>query len=307
MANEVLIYSPIYDFVAEQFIKELNEAGDADLTVRVNSPGGSVFAGWGMIAKSKEYKGNIKVKVDGNASSMASVFLLFHKDVEALEVSKFTLHRASVYNPSAQDKLLLDSINSDIRKAFESKLHIPRFEQIAGCSMDEFFTSDDVIDVYINAQQAAEIGLIDKIVPMDANAFNDISMRIAAVAKKETKPKSNKNENKMTLSELKEKHADVFAAAKAEIETAAIANERDRVNAWMEFGDVDFQAVKEGIAEGKEISRQMMAEMAKKQFVAERKADAEKESAKGVETPEAPKDEPTAIDTFMAEVRNTKK
>ena len=53
MAKELYLYNPIYSFVAEEVIKELNASMDDNVTLRLNTPGGSVFAGWGIIAKMK--------------------------------------------------------------------------------------------------------------------------------------------------------------------------------------------------------------------------------------------------------------
>ena len=119
MPKEILLYSPIFSFAAESYIQQLEEFKNEDLSVRVNSPGGSVYHGWGMIAKTLEHDKKIKVKVDGNASSMSAIYLLFVSDVEALNVSGFTLHRASVFMPTADEQKEVDRINADIRKAFE--------------------------------------------------------------------------------------------------------------------------------------------------------------------------------------------
>jgi len=301
MANEVLIYSPIYDFTAESFIKSLNEMDGSDVTVRVNSPGGDVFAGWGMIAKSKEHEGNITVKVDGNASSMMAIFLLFHKNVEALNVSKFTLHRASAAYPSPESDKLLKQINGEIRTAFEAKLNIEKFEKMTGVTMDDFFNSSEVIDVDLNAKQAKQIGLISKINEIDVNAFNDLSIRIAAISTKQTN-KNPKKDNKMTLAQLKADHPEVYAQAVKQ----GVEQEIDRVGSWLAFGDVDFQAVSTGIKEGKELSKTAMAEMSKKQFAAEAVATAAVESAPVVVTPAVPTSEPDAKEAFLAEVRQLK-
>ena len=85
--KQILLYNPIFSFVAEEFINAINDAGDEDITIRVNSPGGSVFAGWGMAAALSEKK-NVTVKVDGVAASMAFYLLLF-ADIMKMEVLSF--------------------------------------------------------------------------------------------------------------------------------------------------------------------------------------------------------------------------
>tara|TARA_R110002167_G_scaffold110087_4_gene280334 strand:+ start:1422 stop:2360 length:939 start_codon:yes stop_codon:yes gene_type:complete len=312
MAKEILIYSPIFDSVAENFISQLNESEGKDVTVRVNSPGGSVFAGWGMIAKSQEHTGQITVKVDGNASSMAAIFLLFHKNVEALNVSTFTLHRASMFMPSDEDKKELKAINNDIRRAFEAKLNIAELENISGVLIDDFFNSEDVIDINLNALQAKHIGLIETINELDATAFDQLSHQIAAISNKEIK-KENKQVNtktkKMNIEALKSEHPALYAEVLAKGNQSAVATERDRVGAWLAFGDVDFKAVSEGIKAGESLTATATAELSRKSFSAQAIADIASDNADEQETDTEGNDEPTAVDNFMTkfdELRKTK-
>jgi ATP-dependent protease ClpP protease subunit len=310
MAKEILLYSPIYDFVAENFISQLNDADGEDLTVRVNSPGGSVFAGWGMVAKSQEHKGNITVKVDGNASSMAAIFLLFHKNVEALNVSTFTLHRASSMNPTVDQSKELKAINADIKRAFEAKLDIATFENISGVLIDDFFNSEEVIDVNLNAIQARQIGLIDTINELDASAHDTLSMQIAAISKdveKKNKQVQTKTK-KMNIEALKSEHPALFAEVLALGTASGISAERDRVGAWMAFGDVDFTAVVEGIKQGEDLSATATAELSRKSFAAQAIADIASDNADEQETEqEVNEDEPTAVDSFLSEFHESRK
>jgi len=314
MAKEILIYSPIFDFVAENFISQLNDSDGKDLTVRVNSPGGSVFAGWGMIAKSQEHTGNITVKVDGNASSMAAIFLLFHKNVEALNVSKFTLHRASAFMPTDDQKKQLKAINSDIRRAFEAKLNVAEFENISGVLIDDFFNSDEVIDVNLNALQAKQIGLIDTINELDASAMDKLSQQIAAISSKEIQ-KDNKQvktkTKKMNIEAFKSEHPALYAEVLAKGSESGVTAERDRVGAWLAFGDIDFKAVADGIKKGEDLSATATAELSRKSFAAKAISDIESDNAdeQSTEQETTSDDEPTAVDNFMTsfdELRKTK-
>jgi ATP-dependent protease ClpP protease subunit len=291
--KEILLYSPIFSFTAESMIQQMSDAGDKNITVRVNSPGGSVFAGWGIVAKSMEVEGDFKIKVDGTADSMAAIFLLFHNDVEALNVSKFTLHRASTFSTKPSDLALLAEINKDIRAAFEKKLDIPEFEKIAGVTLDEFFNAEKVIDVNLNAKQAKKIGLISKVNTLKAADFEALSMKFAALSTEEEEEETtnepeanseNKPKNKkMTLEELKNSHPEVYAQAVK----VGVTAEKDRAGAWMEFVDVDAKAVAEGIESDKPLSQKAMAEFSKKMFSAQTLADSEEENTEdaGTEKP----------------------
>ena len=59
----------------ELFLSELS-AGDGDITVWINSPGGDVFAAAQIYNMLMDYKGNVTVKVDALAASAASVIAM---------------------------------------------------------------------------------------------------------------------------------------------------------------------------------------------------------------------------------------
>ena len=60
------------DITPQMFKDELN-AGEGDITVWINSPGGDCVAAAQIYNMLSEYKGNVTVKVDGIAASAASV------------------------------------------------------------------------------------------------------------------------------------------------------------------------------------------------------------------------------------------
>jgi len=163
---EILLYHAIFNFTAEFFIREMDEIDGQDVDIHIHTPGGDVLAAWGMIAKAKRHTGKVAIKVDGQAASMGAYFLLFFDDVEALDFSRFTLHRASLFNESARsddDLAELAEINKQLRTAMESKLNIPRFEKLAGVTLDEFFTGENVIDVNFNAKKPKVLDLLKKL------------------------------------------------------------------------------------------------------------------------------------------------
>ena len=160
--KQILLYNPIFSFVAEEFINAINDAGDEDITIRVNSPGGSVFAGWGMAAALSEKK-NVTVKVDGVAASMAFYLLLFADKVEALDVSMFMIHRADGNAESDEEKALLKSVNNTLKSKMSEKIDAQAFEDVTGTSIDDMFDAEERKDVWITAKQAKKIGLVSKI------------------------------------------------------------------------------------------------------------------------------------------------
>lgn len=267
MAKELYLYSPIYDFVAQEFIEQMEAAKAEDVEVRVNTPGGSVFAGWGMIAKMGEHKGEVKMKVDGLAASMGCYMLLFADKVEALDVSNFMLHRADGPTSTQEDKDFLDMVNSQLRAKLESKIDSKKLKQIKGVTIKSLFEDEDAPDLFFTAQEAKQIGLIDKITkvnPTELKAFNKRMYAIAAVHTPTSIRKPSKTKPmakvKMNSKLMQEKYPKSCAKLIAD----AIKAERDRVEACLVFVEIDAKAVKKAIESGKAMSHKQMAEFALK-------------------------------------------
>jgi dihydrodipicolinate reductase len=112
------------------------------------------------------------------------------------------------------------------------------------------------------------------------------------------------NKNKyMTIEQFKAENPELFA----QIQSTAVETEKDRVNAWLKFIEVDAKAVTEGIKEGKNLSQEAMADFSVKMFA---KNTTDKVTAEGketvVETTVVTKEEsnqPNPLADFAAEVR----
>jgi ATP-dependent protease ClpP protease subunit len=269
MAKELYLYSGIYDFVAENLIQQMNEADGEDIVIRVNSPGGNVFAGWGIIAKMAEHTAKVNLKVDGAAMSMAAVLPLYATSTEALDVSTFMLHRADMYVDSPEDQAFLDKVNKDLRSKMQAKINDEALIKLKGVGIKNLFEDEKRIDLFLTAKEAKQIGLItkiNKIDPKEASAFNDRFMRIAAEQQEPPKIIIQKQTKKaMTRDEIKAQHPDIYAQIVAE----GVAKERDRVGAWATFVSIDPEAVAKGIKEGGDISQTAMAEFSFKKLSAD--------------------------------------
>jgi ATP-dependent protease ClpP protease subunit len=305
MAKEVLLYGEMYSYSARDFIRSVEEAKGSDLSVRVNSMGGDVDYGYGMIAKFKEFEGKKSVKVDGSAASMAAFFTLYADDVEALDVSTFTFHRAAYPEWIERDAKQMDGYreqvltkaNADLRAALESKVDAAEWERVTGVTIDEMFSRDSRIDVLLTAKQAKQLGIVSKINALTPQKSAEIEARLLALGESVTglrlaaknEPKPNKpNPKAMTIETLKAEHPEVYAAAV----NAGVTQERDRVGAWAVFADVDVKAVTEGIKSGASITATATAEFSRKAFAAGQVAALEENSPKPTATtePVAPAD-----------------
>lgn len=304
MATEVLIYGGINDSSAKEFIQEVSAIEDEGLTVRLNTGGGSPEASWGMIAKFNEFEGEKNLKIDGKAYSMGSFFAAYTDNVEALDTSKFLIHRASFgffeEFMSESDEELLNTINKSLRTALEAKIDVPKFERMKKTTMDELFSMEGQKDVILTASEAKKIGLISsivKITPAKRRQLNKAAAKVAAFRGEEVymipdpeakqtsntnsaSPKPNIKTNNMTFDEIKSKHPEVFAQIKKE----GIAEERDRGGAWAVFAEVDPKVVAEGIKSGKNISQTAIAEFSMKSLNATVKANLAAENTVDLDT-----------------------
>jgi len=152
MAKELLLYFPITAFSAETLIDQIEENSDEDIVMRINSPGGSVFAGWGIASKMKEHDGEITVKVDGVAASMSAILLLFADKVEVLDVTKIMLHRAEMFTMNDQE------VNAEIKAKLKSKIDSKKLKELKGITIDQLFNSEQRIDLWLTAKEAKKIG-----------------------------------------------------------------------------------------------------------------------------------------------------
>ena len=315
MAKELYIYSDIFDFTAELFIAGVEEAKGESIKTRLYTRGGDPLAAWGMIAKLLEHEESVDIQVDGKADSAGAYFLLFFNNVSALDSSEFLFHRAHFQfnpNPSEASQARLDRLNARLRSAMEAKLDIPKFEKLAGVSLNEFFTGDKIIDVTFNAKKAKSIGLIKKITNLAPEQLQALGDNIAAfnrnnnIDSDEPPPKPTK---KMTIAELKADHPELYSAlfnkgaeegAKTG-EEAGVAKEKDRAGAWMKFVDVDPKAVAAGIESGKNLDQTATADFGRKALSKEQLDKIGASNAKDVETEEG-SEVATAIEVYSKAV-----
>lgn len=299
MAKELYLYSSIYDFVAERFIASLEENKNEDITLRMNTDGGDPQAAWGMIAKMKEHRKDVEIKVDGAAFSSGAFMLPYATRVEGLDVSRYLIHRAAYWNEgnlTDTQKTELAAMNADLRKALEQKIDVNKFEAIAKVTLNDVFDPAKRIDVFLNAAQAKEIGLIQKITPInkaEASALVKTNYQRAMAQYTEEPNKTNsqnQNYNTMNLQELKASNRKLYD----EIFTEGVTAERDRVEACLEFIEIDPKAVKAAIAGGKPLSQKEMAAFALKQFSPDAIKKLQAEAAETPETTEVEKQKTAA-------------
>lgn len=145
------------EITPQMFRDELN-AGEGDVTVWINSPGGNVFAAAEIYTMLKDYKGSITVKIDAIAASAASVVAMAGDTVQMSPVAMLMIHdpsTVSMGNTKDMEKAIevLNEVKESIINAYASKSGLSH-ARIANLMSNE---------TWMNAKKAVELGFADEI------------------------------------------------------------------------------------------------------------------------------------------------
>lgn len=127
------------------FREELSNYKGKDITVWIDSYGGSVFAGASIYNTLKEHKGKITVKVDGKAMSAASVIAMAGDEVLMSPVAVMMIHNplTGVYGDMHNLRKvadILDEVKDSIINAYVLKTGKSR-EEVSALMDEEFYMS----------------------------------------------------------------------------------------------------------------------------------------------------------------------
>lgn len=295
--KEILLYTPIYSYVAEDIVEDINEFEDeASLTLRLHTPGGEVMAGYAVLSRLTDRKGITDIFVDGMAYSMGAWMSLWANKVIASEMAKFMFHKAaypSWYEASESEQSQLKEMNAKFKAKMQSRFND---SQLAKDTIAKVFEVDVINDVYLTAKQAKEVGLVSEIKTLDLGAKAQIEQysqmyAFYTEAKKETpEVGANKPQNlkSMNIQELKAQHPALYDEVFAAGRSAGAVAERDRVGSFLAFLDVDPKAVKAGIESGNAISETQRSEFALASYKKQANATETAENPEAIKTPAAP-------------------
>ena len=111
----------------ESFVKAVyGVAKDATINLRINSPGGSVFAARAMEQALREHKGRVVVHIDGLAASAATFIAMAGDEVVMAKGALFMIHKAwtGMWGNSAdlrKEADLLDKIDGTLADTYAEK------------------------------------------------------------------------------------------------------------------------------------------------------------------------------------------
>lgn len=144
------------DFKSIDVIQSLNSIATSILEVRINSPGGDVFDGWGIYTTLKEYNGTVYTYIDGIAASMASIIALAGKKVYMSQNAMYMIHNpTSAKNADAKVSTLLEKIKGVMLEAYNRKTGITTLK------LNDLLNNE----TWYTALEAKKAGFIDEVVP----------------------------------------------------------------------------------------------------------------------------------------------
>ena len=154
----------------EAFVKAVRGIEAGTIHLRINSPGGSVFAARAMEQALREHKARIVVHIDGIAASAATFIAMAGDEIVMNKGAMFMIHKAWTWMAGNADDLakeagLLAKIDGTLAQTYADRTG-KDVATITGWMADEtWFTADE----------AVEYGFADKLAETEAMAEWNLS------------------------------------------------------------------------------------------------------------------------------------
>lgn len=142
----------------KQFREELDKH-TGNITVRINSPGGDVFAGVSIMNMLKDREGDVTIIVDGIAASIASVIAMAGDKVIMNTGSMMMIHNA--WSMAVGDSQELRKVADTLDKIGESIMDV--YATRTGLTTEQLKTMLNE-ETWMTAEEAVELGFADEAV-----------------------------------------------------------------------------------------------------------------------------------------------
>ena len=170
---EISIYDEIGDYgtSAKNFIEEVKSIGKKDITLRINSVGGSVFDGLAIYNTLRSHQGYVNIKIEGLAASISTVIAMAGDNIEMAENGFFMIHNpfgqsAGEAGDMRKTADLLDKIKNEIIEIYQRQTKLPY--DVLSEMMDK--------ETWLSSQEAQELGFINDITePLKVAASYNLS------------------------------------------------------------------------------------------------------------------------------------
>lgn len=159
--TDVTLYDEIgiYGTRSSEFAEKLKEAGDGDITLRVNSPGGDVYEGLAIMNQLRNHPGKVTAYVEGLAASAASFIVVGGADELIMNKnSELMIHDAmSMVSGNAEE---ITTALAGLERASENIASI--YAEKAGGDSEPWREAMRA-ETWFTAEEAVEAGLADSV------------------------------------------------------------------------------------------------------------------------------------------------
>lgn len=184
--SEILLYGPIAgesswwgdEVTPRSFAEDLESLGGKDVTVRINSGGGDVFAAHAIHNQLVAYKGRVTVVIDGLAASAATIIAVAGDRIIMPSNALFMIHNPAIglSDYYGADELLkaaeaLNTIKGSIVAAYRKRCK---------ASAEELAAMMDA-ETWMGAAECLEKGFVDEIQGSVSPVLNESSLVVNSV------------------------------------------------------------------------------------------------------------------------------
>lgn len=227
---ELLLYGEISDaswygdeVTPKKFADDLAACGGKNLTVRVNSPGGDVFAAQAIYNQLKAYSGKVTVKIDGMCASAATVIACAGETVIMPSNTIYMIHNPKSAMLGYYDAVQLGKVSDRLTTVKQTIVNV--YMGRVGNALSEVQVKHKMdSEEWMTADKAKEYGFVDEIadeIPIE-NRWEDNLLIVNSVS-----CKLDRFENVADLRAIlpeKEKRSDTIMGMTATEALAAIKN-----------------------------------------------------------------------------------
>ena len=169
---KVFIYNVIDSNTSKGILKDLSKPFDSDeITVHINSPGGSVLDGYAIYNQLRTSGKKITVNIDGMAGSIASVIAMAANTINISEAGRMMIHNptAGIKGDAKQLALASETLKdfeSDLVRIYANKTKLPQK------TIRNMMNAETIL----TAKEAVELGFADNMInPIKAVAEFDLN------------------------------------------------------------------------------------------------------------------------------------
>lgn len=176
--SEITIYGVIGtswwndSFSAADIDEALKAAGDNDIIINLNSPGGDAFDGISIFNRLKRHQGKVTIHVDGWACSAASIIAMAADELIMELGSMFMYHEASnvvwgTKTDMRKEANILEELEEGIIDIYMTKTNLSREEVRANLDAETWLSANKAVE-HGFANKAAGTNLDDENKPQNA-------------------------------------------------------------------------------------------------------------------------------------------